>query len=278
MEKFIMAGGCAVRVSDINVKPKAGEPAVDKPTLVLLHGYLESLDVWDDFSTLLAPHLRVVAIDLPGHGISEVKGSVHTMEFLADTVKAAIDELGIGKFTVVGHSMGGYAALELVRKYPGSLTGFVMFHSVPNADTADKKEHRDREIAIVESGKKDLLASTVAKSFAADNRRRFADAIADLEEQVILTDEDGVAALLRGMEQRVDQNEMLRRSEVPQMFIFGRKDEYIPVELAEQIIKEHPQAATMWLDNSGHMGFIEEPEASAKAIVDFCLTHSETGK
>ena len=86
-EKFIMAGGCAVRVSDT----LEGER-----TVVLLHGYLESLDVWDRFTELLAPQVRVVAADLPGHGISEVKGEVHTMEFMADTVHAAMETLGIG--------------------------------------------------------------------------------------------------------------------------------------------------------------------------------------
>ena len=55
-----MAGGCAVRVSDT----LEGER-----TVVLLHGYLESLDVWDRFTELLAPQVRVVAADLPGHGI-----------------------------------------------------------------------------------------------------------------------------------------------------------------------------------------------------------------
>lgn len=269
MERFILAAGCAVRISDVDIKPAEGGVA-QKPVIVLLHGYLESLEVWSEFTTLLAPHFRVVAIDLPGHGISEVKGSVHTMEFLADTVNGALEVLGVEKCYVAGHSMGGYAALEMVRKYPEKLSGFIMLHSVPNADTPAKKEHRDREIAIVESGKKDLLASTVTKGFAADNRRRFADWIADLEEQVVLTDEEGVVALLRGMEQRADQNDMLKASKVPQLFVFGRGDEYIPVEVAQTIIDNHPQARVAWLEHSGHMGFIEEPEATADAIFDFC--------
>ena len=105
-EKFIMAGDCAIRVSDT----RRGDR-----TVVLLHGYLESLDVWDEFTALLAPSLRVVALDLPGHGVSEIKGEIHTMEFLADTVHAALDTLGIERAILVGHSMGGYVALEFLR-------------------------------------------------------------------------------------------------------------------------------------------------------------------
>ena len=54
------------------------------------------------------------------------------------------------------------------------------------------------------------------------------------------------------------------------MFVFGRNDEYISVETAETMIAQHPQAEVLWLDNSGHMGFIEEAQRSAEAIIDFC--------
>ncbi|MCL2562140.1 MAG: alpha/beta hydrolase [Rikenellaceae bacterium] len=261
MEKFIMADGCAVRVSDTRHGDR---------TIVLLHGYLESIEVWEDFTALLKPHLRVIAIDLPGHGVSEVKGEVHTMEFLADTVHAALRELGVEQAVICGHSMGGYAALEFLRRHPQATDGLIMFHSVPFADTPEKKEQRDREIAAVLAGKKDLLIGGVAKSFASANRARFADAIEELGDQVVLTDDAGVVALLRGMEQRRDNSEMLRESRVPQLFIFGRDDEYIPVSVAEEIASSHPQARVVWLERSGHMGFIEELRAAADTVLAFC--------
>ena len=83
--------------------------------------------------------------------------------------------------------------------------------------------------------------------FAADNRQRMADAIADLTEQVYLTEDDGIVALLNGMIARPDRNEMLRRSPVRQLFVFGRKDEYIPAAVAEQLAATHPQAQVVWL-------------------------------
>lgn len=271
MEKFIMAGGCAVRVSDKYKKERGGENQTELPVIVLLHGYLESMDIWDDFSNLLIPAMRVIAIDLPGHGISEVKGEIHTMEFLADTVKAVLDELGIRKYFLTGHSMGGYAALEFLRKYPDKLSGFILFHSTPDPDTEEKKANRQREINIIDSGKKELLMSTAGNGFAADNRKKFADDIEDLKELIVLTDDEGIKALLRGMMERRDSNDVLKESDVPELLIFGRKDEYIPLETAEKIIAGHPQAKVMWLENSGHMGFIEEPQTAADAILGFCL-------
>lgn len=261
MEKFIVADGCAIRIGDT----LKGDRVV-----VLLHGYLESLNVWDDFTGLIQPYTRVIAPDIPGHGISEIKGEVHSMEFLADVIHGALKESGVEKCTVAGHSMGGYVALALAAKYPKMLDGLVLFSSTPNPDSPEKREMREREVQVVLGGKKELLSRTLpGKGFAAENRTKFADAIEDLAEQVMLTEDEGIVALLRGMEERPDMNEMLRNLKVPQMFILGRKDEYITPEIADAMIGNHPQAKVVWLENSGHMGFIEEPQASAEALLDF---------
>ena len=104
VEKFIMAGDTALHICDSEKGDK---------TVVLLHGYLENMLVWDEFIPHIYKQMRVVALDLPGHGISEVKGAVHTMDYLADVVAAALESLGIEKAYIVGHSMGGYVALAL---------------------------------------------------------------------------------------------------------------------------------------------------------------------
>ncbi|WP_419510259.1 alpha/beta fold hydrolase [Alistipes sp.] len=263
IEKFIMAGSTALHVCD----SQAGEKCV-----VLLHGYLESMLVWEDFIPYLYKEVRVITLDLPGHGISVVTGEIHTMDFLADTIADALKALGIEKCTLVGHSMGGYVALAFCERHPKMLDGLVLFSSTPNPDTPEKAENRRREIALVKAGKKDMLARVApAAGFAEQNRTRMRDYIEDLTEQVFITEDEGIVALLNGMIARRDQNEMLRRSPVPQLFILGKKDNYIPPEAAEKIIAEHPQAKVVWLENSGHMGFLEEPEAAARAILDFVL-------
>lgn len=260
-EKFIMAGTTALHVCD----SEAGERCV-----VLLHGYLESLLVWEEFVPLLYKRVRVVTLDLPGHGISEVRGDVHTMEFLADTVADGMRALGIERFTAVGHSMGGYVALALLERHPEMLEGIVLLSSTPNADTPEKVENRRREIMLVRAGKKDALARVApAAGFAPENRQRMKDAVEDLAEQVFITEDEGIVALLNGMIERPDRNDLLRKSPVAQLFILGRKDGYIPAEAAEKLAAAHPQARVVWLENSGHMGFLEEPEACAQALLEF---------
>lgn len=260
-EKFIMAGDTAVHICDSQV----GEKCV-----VLLHGYLESLLVWDDFVPHLYKEVRVVTIDLPGHGISVVNGETHSMEWLADIVAHALKSLGISRCTLVGHSMGGYVALAFCERHAEMLDGLVLLSSTPNADSEEKRADRLREIALIKAGKKDLLGKIApAAGFAEQNRKRMSDYIDDLTEQIFITEDDGIIAMLNGMCERPDRNEMLQKSAIRQLFIFGKHDGYISQEAAEALISTHPQAQVVWLEHSGHMGFLEEPEATAQAILNF---------
>ena len=260
-ESFIMAGDAFLHVADSGKGDKC---------VVLLHGYLESMYVWDDFLPLLTPEVRVITVDIPGHGITDSVAELHTMEMMADILHDMLDAMGIERVTMVGHSMGGYVALAFCEKYPASLDGLVLLSSTPNADTEQKIENRRREIELVRAGKKDMLAKVAPEAgFAVQNRKRFKDYIEDLVEQVHITDDDGIVALLEGMITRKDQNEMLRESAVRQLFILGKLDNYISVEAAEAFIEKNPQAQVAWLENSGHMGFIEEPQACAEALLGF---------
>ena len=256
-----MAGTTPLHISD----SERGDKCV-----VLLHGYLESMYVWDDFTHLLTPKVRVITVDIPGHGISMVQGEVHTMEYIADVLNDMLDALSIAKVTMVGHSMGGYVALAFCAKYASRLDGLVLLSSTPFPDTELKRENRQREIDLVKAGKKEMLARVAPEAgFAVQNRKRLKDYIEDLVECVHVTEDEGIVALLGGMMQRVDQNEMLRTCGVDQLFILGKLDGYIPVEVAEEFISLNPQAKVAWLENSGHMGFIEEPEACAVALLEF---------
>ncbi len=260
VEKFIMAGPTPVHVCD----SEQGEKCV-----VLLHGYLESMLVWDEFVPLLYKEVRVITLDLPGHGVSIVSGEIHTMEFLADTVADTLKKLGVERCTLVGHSMGGYVAAAFCEKYPQMVEGVVMFHSTPNADSEQKRLKREQEIKLMKAGKKEAIANVApAARFAKENRHRLAPFIDECREIVLICEDEGIVALLKGMGERKDQNEMFRNLSARQLFIFGEDDEYIPVEIAREVEAAHPQAKTLWLKHSGHMGFVEEPELTAEAILE----------
>ena len=101
--------GANLRYSDLG----KGNP------VVLIHGYLESLEIWNGFAEKLAKSYRVISVDLPGHGQSGIYSSMNTMAVMADSVKAVLDHLSIGRAVFIGHSMGGKAAMQFALKYPG---------------------------------------------------------------------------------------------------------------------------------------------------------------
>jgi pimeloyl-ACP methyl ester carboxylesterase len=259
IEKFLMAGDTPMHVADT----EHGDRCV-----VLLHGYLESMVVWDEFVDLLKKGVRVVTLDLPGHGISTIVGEVHTMEYLADCVGKTMETLGIDKYSVVGHSMGGYVALAMLDNYKEHIESITLLHSTTSADSQEKCDRRRREIELIKAGKKNTLARLVPHAgFAPENAKRLKDYIEDISELILLTEDEGVIAILGGMIERKSRGEQLRDSGIPHLFIFGRHDYYIPEDVAQEMIAADPNAKVLWLEHSGHMAFYEEPELLAEAIL-----------
>ncbi|MBN1339311.1 MAG: alpha/beta fold hydrolase, partial [Bacteroidales bacterium] len=119
------------------------------PAIVLLHGFLESLEIWDDFTKELSKEFRIIAIDLPGFGKSSDVAEVHTMEMMAKAVYEVLSHLNTGQVVITGHSMGGYAALAFAASHPEKMKGLVIFHSHAAADSEEARINRDRAIRAV---------------------------------------------------------------------------------------------------------------------------------
>ncbi len=238
--------------------------------VVLLHGYLESLDIWSAFSEELMKKFRVISIDFPGHGQSGIIADIHTMEMLAEGVKAVLDELNIYKCILIGHSMGGYVTMAFADLFPNRLYGYSLFHSTPFRDTEEKKRNRNREIELVDKGKKEMIFNTnVPKAFADDNLKKLKRKIEQAVQIAGNTPDEGIKAILEGMKLRRDRSEILVNSKIPVMIILGLKDNYISFELVKERIKLNDKGELYVLENSGHMGFIEEIEESLKAVTTF---------
>ena len=88
---------------------------------------------------------------------------------------------------------------------------------------------------------------------------------------ILISEDEGVIAILGGMIERKSRGEQLRDSGIPHLFILGRHDYYIPQEVADEMIEQDPKAKVVWLEESGHMGFYEEPEKCAEAILNMII-------
>jgi pimeloyl-ACP methyl ester carboxylesterase len=239
--------------------------------VVLLHGYLETKEVWSSFAEKLSKNFRVIALDLPGHGKSDVVAETHTMQLLAQFVNSLLLHLNIETCTLVGHSMGGYVMLAFVDLYPEKVERFVLFHSSVYADTDEKKKNRLREIEFIENGKLELIVNTnLPNTFATENLDKFSNEIDILKQHAKTHNPKGVCAILRGMMERPDGQELVKNFAKPMLFIFGEKDNYIPVEVAKKMLMLNPEINVKWLSDSGHMGFVEEQEFSTGFLLNFC--------
>ena len=238
--------------------------------IVLLHGYLERGKIWQAFTEQMPAGFRFIVPDLPGHGDSGIWGRVHTMDELAAALRAILDAEGIPKIFLAGHSMGGYVCMAFADLFPERLAGYALVHSTPFADTDEKRENREREISLVLCGKKrQIVLVNIPKAFASDNLDRMSPQVESLKQMALMSPDDGMIALLNGMKERPDRTAVLQNPELPLLLIGGMKDNYIPVEVFEKLASLAPHARVLRLEDSGHMGFMEEPEELVKEIEAF---------
>ena len=258
MEFFAICNGIPVHISD----SKRGERV-----LVLLHGYLETLYVWQDFILKLPEDIRTISIDIPGHGLSGTHQTENSLEFCANVVKDVLRVCSVDKATVMGHSMGGYIAIECIKRYPELFNAIVLMHSTPYSDTPEKIVDRDREIVLVKQAKLPAIAKMgIPKMFAPDNQRRFDEKILELTET---HDPEGIVASIEGLKTRPDNLEVLVSTSLPVLMFFGDNDYHISPERAKELSAALPAAKSVFLANSGHNGFLEEPDIVKDELINF---------
>jgi len=97
----------------------------NKNALVLIHGWTCNADFWEK-SYGAFPDYRVIAIDLPGHGQSDKPQAVYSMEYFAKSIEAVLNDAGIKKAVLVGHSMGTPVIRQFYRLYPEKTLGLVI--------------------------------------------------------------------------------------------------------------------------------------------------------
>lgn len=262
MKHVLMANGRQI-VTQIN--GRAG-----KLPLVLLHGFCEDHSVWDSFLSLLKG-LRVIRVNLPGFGGSELPASTG-MDSYADAVCAVLNDLGISRCVMVGHSMGGYTTLAFAEKYPERLAGFGLFHSHSLPDGPVQIENRLRGIALLEEGKKAAyVAQLFPTLFAPEFARLHPELVAQLVARGRRQSTEGIIAALQGMMERPDRTAVLAAAKVPVLFLLGELDHFVPAAHREIMLPLPSLAHIHLLPGVAHMAMFEAPEQAAAIVKEFYL-------
>ncbi|NRB83316.1 MAG: alpha/beta hydrolase [Winogradskyella sp.] len=237
------------------------------PAVVLLHGFLETSAMWVDFIPELSKNNRVICIDLLGHGQTDCIGYVHTMEAMADALRAVLYELNIVKAKIIGHSMGGYVALALAEQEPALVESLCLMNSTFEADDDDRKALRARANEMVKSNFENMVRMSFANLFAAESKMKFKSAYESALEIALETPVQGYIAANEGMRLRPNRLEVFKKVKGKQLLILGQKDILISVKN----LKSQTKDTKIILEelSEGHMSHIENKSDLSYLLLRF---------
>jgi pimeloyl-ACP methyl ester carboxylesterase len=113
--------------------------ARSRPTLVALHALGEDARDWDEMAQSLSDRYRVLALDQRGHGQGEYTDE-YSFELMRDDLRAFVDALGLERFSLMGHSMGGLVALVFAQEYPERVHRLVLEDMAPPRQGGQRPE------------------------------------------------------------------------------------------------------------------------------------------
>jgi pimeloyl-ACP methyl ester carboxylesterase len=257
--KFLSTDGFNLAYTDIG----SGEP------ILLVHGFPLDSRVWSPVAQQLAGRYRVVSVDLPGFGQSQL-GSGFTIESLADTLAKVMDQLQLGKVMLAGLSMGAYVGFAFADRHAAKLAGLALVDSKAAGDTPEQKQGRDRMIALVRSsGSKAIADDMLGKMTGEETIRTQPALVRELRNIMEACPPKTIETALAAMRDRKDYVDQLPKLPVPFAVIVGEGDVISPPSLAEQIAAAAPGAMLRKIPAAGHMAPFEQPTAVADALRAF---------
>jgi pimeloyl-ACP methyl ester carboxylesterase len=191
------------------------------------------------------------------------------MDLMAETVNHVLKELDVDACLIVGHSMGGYVALAFAEKYQRKVKGIVLFHSQAGADSAEARTNRERTVKLVEKDRKGFIRDFIPGLFDLANVKLYREEIEFLKMLSLQMPKEAIIAAIEGMKIRPDRTHVLLHSKFPILFIIGKNDSRIPMEvvLPQTTLPAHSEM--LLLDNVGHIGFIEASTVTFETVKGF---------
>ena len=255
--RFVKANGLVVHYRDQGRR--------DGPPVVFINSLGTDFRIWNEVATILAPDFRVITYDKRGHGLSESGPDQNDMADYACDLAALLDQIGVGRATIVGLSIGGLIAQELYRLGPERVAALVL------CDTAAKigtDEVWDQRIAEVERGG--------VESWPIPSSNGGSPPISDPGDPMSLpacapmptrTPRQGYLAAC-GALKRADLRSCAGRIEAPTLCLVGDQDGSTPVALVRETAALIPGSRFEIIEGAGHLPNVERPESVAKTVAE----------
>ena len=210
-------------------------------------------------------NFQCVFIDLPGHGASDFDPSLElTMASVATSVQELVQKIGITSYDVVGHSMGGYVALEL-KKADAACDKIVLLNSNFWGDSEPKKMDRKKVAELVQT-KKDVFVQTAVPNLFMNPNKRASEVEALIAEASLISSET-IAQSSIAMSQRIDNTDFVKENSDAVFIIQGEHDSIVQCDVMGDRIKGLDLVLNIL--NSGHMAHIELGGSVKELIEEF---------
>lgn len=242
------------------------------PTVVFVHGYAQSRTIWR--RALLGPlasRLHLISFDLRGHGDSEAPATNHaSTEWLGVDLEAVIDSLGGPPPIVAPWSYGGVAVGEYLRRGGRRLSGLFLVA----ASNAIGRSARPLFGPVMLDHSRALLSADAATYMAGARAFLARCAATPLPSEAA---DDALAEMLRVsapvrsalLSRDQDYAQDLAACGLPIATLHGRRDPVVLPAMSERILALVPAARSTWLDDVGHLPWLEAPQAFESELLSF---------
>jgi pimeloyl-ACP methyl ester carboxylesterase len=275
----LLAAGGPLRFFDVpsDVGPLSAVEGGEGPPVLLLHGLGASkLSLITTLAELGSAGHRAIALDLPGFGDSAkpLRGGYHAKWF-ADRLTTALDALEVDRADVVGNSMGGRIALELGLRHPdrvrrlGLLCPSLAWHKRPSWAAALPLLRP--ELGAIQPAPR-AIVDPIVRRLVPESRDGWAAVGVDEFLRGYLTPRGRVAFYAAArqivLEDPAKFWDRLTQLDVPSLFVWGRRDQLVPIAFARHVEEALPRAQHLELD-CGHVPQFEAPGATHRALKRF---------
>ncbi len=245
-------------------------------TIVLIHAFPLNARMWEHQIVALRDDFRVIALDLPGFGMSHPAPTILSMELAADVVNALAEHLQIERLIIGGLSMGGYVTMAFARKYPEMIERMILANTRATADTEEARQKREAiTTKVLNEGTEFFISELLDHLLGETTKKTHPDIVAKVKTLMTEATPSAIAAAQRGVARRRDSFDTLQRIDVPALVIASDEDIITPKSEAEAMTKSLKSATLFTIGKCGHLSNIEAPKQFNIALKSFIMSDVE---
>jgi pimeloyl-ACP methyl ester carboxylesterase len=232
-----------------------------KNAIVLVHGWAGDLTLWRDQTAELSKRARVIAVDLPGHGMSDKPEVKYDMDLFAAAIDAVLKDAGVERAVLVGHSMGTPVVRQFYRKYPQKTLAIVIVDG--GLRPFGTKEQREQFITP--------LRGPNAKEAGLQMFNAMTTTLPATDKERVLTSFRATPqpVLVSAMEAMADESLYATdKINVPVLAILA-KSPFWPADTEQFLHGLAPDLEYQMWDGVGHFLFLDRPKEFNAAVIAF---------